>query len=307
MGGHDEALSELRIGDLLTFLAVHRTSSITGAARELKVTASQVSKAIARMEASSHLTLLSRSTRGVTLTEAGQRILPHVDAAVSQLRLVKPRTDDDAPMQLTVAGPSYLVTLLLPVIATCQPRLRVRSLELPPALVRAHAADNFFDLALLTSGMNRLPATWTSERVGTIRKGLLAAPSVAKRLGPPPIAAERLRDLPFISPIYVSGGQFVGVDDDCPIRADDRRLGHQTQTLLTALELAVHSTQVVFGPLVSARRYLDAGTLVEIAVKDWNVSEELFLACNGDRVRARLRTAVAEAIRGVLDAGGATA
>ena len=296
----DEALSDLRIGDLLTFLAVYRTSSITSAARELKVTPSQVSKAIGRLEASSRLTLLTRSARGVSLTEAGQRVLPHVQAAIVQLRSVKRRAEPDAPMQLTVAGPSYLITLLLPEIAACLPRLRVRSLELPPALVRAHAAENFFHLALITSGMNRLPSTWTTERVGVIRKGLLATPAVARRLGTPPVAEDRLRELPFISPVYVSGGQFVPVDDDCPLGTDERVVGHQTQTLISALELAARTGQVVFGPLVAARRFVAAGTLVEVPVHGWDVREELYLACNVDRVKARVRTAVATAVREAL-------
>jgi DNA-binding transcriptional LysR family regulator len=45
-----ESLADLRVGDLMTFLAVRRSGSITAAARELKVTPSQVSKAISRLE-----------------------------------------------------------------------------------------------------------------------------------------------------------------------------------------------------------------------------------------------------------------
>ena len=43
-------VADLRVADLLTFLAVVRSSSLTAAARERRVTPSQVSKAITRVE-----------------------------------------------------------------------------------------------------------------------------------------------------------------------------------------------------------------------------------------------------------------
>ncbi|MFN2614448.1 MAG: hypothetical protein ABR552_06475, partial [Actinomycetota bacterium] len=42
---------------------------------------------------------------------------------------------------LTFAAPSYLTALFLPVIVEVLPQQRVRGLELPPALVRAHATE----------------------------------------------------------------------------------------------------------------------------------------------------------------------
>ena len=87
MASRADNLGELRVGDVLTFLTVCRTGSITGAARELHVTASQVSKAISRLEAMLRVRLLSRSSRGVALSEAGHRVRPHLHAAVSRLEL----------------------------------------------------------------------------------------------------------------------------------------------------------------------------------------------------------------------------
>ena len=139
-----DRIGELRLGDLSTFLAVRRAGSITGAARELRVTPSQVSKAITRLESALRVQLLSRSSRGVALSETGRRVLPHVETAVARLLLIG-RAEAEALPELTVAAPSYLLGQFLPTIASSQPQLRVRGLELPPALVRAYAAENFFD------------------------------------------------------------------------------------------------------------------------------------------------------------------
>jgi DNA-binding transcriptional LysR family regulator len=290
-----DGLSEVRVGDLVTFLAVQRSGSITSAARELRVTPSQVSKAIARLEEHLHLKLLSRSSRGVALSETGQRILPHVEGALTRLRMVR-RIDGEGEVELTVAAPSYLVGVFLPRLAESQVGARVRGIELPPALIRALAAQNVFDVALLPSSADRLPSSWTSEPAGELRKALFGTPHMQKRLGPGPISADRLKDVPFVCPIYNAEGAFVAVDDDCPLALSERRLGHEAQTIGLALELAARTDQLVFGPVVAARRHLAEGSLVEIRVRGWNVTEPLHVACNGDRVLSRVRAAALKAV-----------
>jgi DNA-binding transcriptional LysR family regulator len=301
MGGPFDSLSELRVGDLLTFLAVQRSESITAAARELRVTPSQVSKAIGRLEEQIHVKLLARSSRGVSLSESGRRILPHVESAVARLRQIR-RADTPEEVELTFAAPSYLTGIFLPAIATSMPQLRVRGLEMPPALVRAYAAENFFDMTLLPSGLERLPSTWVATHAGTLRKVLLGTPQMARRLGPPPVAVERLEKVPFIGPVYNADGQFVPVDDDCPLPHTDRLLGHEAQTIGLALELAARSDQLVFGPAIAAKRHLDAGLLVEITVRGWDVVDPLYLACNGDRVLSKVQSTILRTVQGELAA-----
>src|SRR5580704_7120773 len=142
-------LHELRLADLLTLLAVHRTGSISGAARELRVTPSQVSKAMARLERHFGVRLLSRGARGVVPTPAGRQMLPRIAHAVQELQATAVVREDQAPSQeLTVAGPSYLVANVLPAITELLPRTRVRSLELAPAVLRSRLAENVFDVVL---------------------------------------------------------------------------------------------------------------------------------------------------------------
>jgi DNA-binding transcriptional LysR family regulator len=295
-----DRLGELRLGDLATFLAVRRSGSITAAARELTVTPSQVSKAIARLEHTLRLQLLTRGSRGVCLSEAGLRVLPHVEAAVARLLAVG-STNAEAT-ELTVAAPSYLLESFLPTIERAQPQLHIRGLELPPALLRAYSAEDFFDVCLMHTGMDRLPPSWSSVHVGEIRQALFASPALARELGAQPLSVDRLRTVPFISPVYYADGHLVPAQDDCPLTRSDREVGHQVLTVVLALELATRTDQVVFGPCIAARAHLAAGTLVEVRVQGWNVRSPLYLACSGDRVLARVRNAVAEALRADLSA-----
>ena len=292
-------LANLSLGDVLTFLAVTRHSSLSGAARELDVTPSQVSKAIARLERQLKLTLLSRGGRGIAISDAGQRAIPFLEEVVTKLRELRHEHKSSSP-EVTLAAPSYLSYAFLPLIAQALPGLRVRGLELPPSLLRAYAGDNFYDVTL-TAGPVRLPSSWMSVRVGNIRRALYGTPALAAQLGPSPVNPERLLPVPFISPVFQNNGHFVPIDDGCPLGLGERQVGHEVATIGQALELARVTGQVVFGPALAARPYLDRGELVEISVRGWDCSDPLHVACNMDRVLARVQAAIVEVVRSSME------
>lgn len=291
-----DVISELRVGDLTTFLAVRRSGSVSGAARELGVTPSQVSKAISRLEATLRVRLFSRGARGVALSDQARLLLPHIEGAVANLQLLE-RRETASITQLTVAAPSYLISSFLPAVAMCQPQLQVRGIELAPALVRAYAPENFFEMAILARSADRMPVTWVNVKVGEIRSGLFGSPELAKKLGPLPTSVEKLRSIPFVTPIYYADGRYFAVDDDCPLTLAERKPGHAAQTIGIALEVAAQAEQLVFGPVMATRRFVATGALVEIPVRGWSVSEPLYISCNADRMLAKVQTAVVRAVR----------
>src|SRR5918994_4811206 len=66
------------LNDLLTFLAVARERSFTKAAAQLGVSQSALSQTIRQLEERLGLRLLTRTTRSVSPTEAGERLLRSV-------------------------------------------------------------------------------------------------------------------------------------------------------------------------------------------------------------------------------------
>jgi DNA-binding transcriptional LysR family regulator len=64
---------------------VARLGSFSAAARELDVAPSVVTKRITRLEERVHTRLIVRSTRGLTLTQAGERLLPRFLRVVAEL------------------------------------------------------------------------------------------------------------------------------------------------------------------------------------------------------------------------------
>jgi DNA-binding transcriptional LysR family regulator len=289
------------LSDLHTLLAVQRTGSISGAGREMRVTPSQVSKAIARLERYFGVRLLSRGARGVAPTAAGRQVLPRIANAVAELRASSSGGRTETPLvELTLAGPSYLVGHVLPALVGLLPSVRVRGLELAPAHLRAYLAENVFDVALAPGGMDNRLAAWTDDVVGTCRSTLLARPSFAKRLGPTPLTPERVRSLPFVGPARVGGDRFALVGDDCPIAWEKRWIAHESQTVAGALEVVSRADLVVFCPVLAATRLLSTGEVVELPVVGWDVREQLHVLCSGDRVLSRVQQAVVQAAEEAL-------
>ena len=291
-------VSDLRVADLLTFLAVVRSSSLTSAARERRVTPSQVSKAITRVEAHFGRKLVERGSRGVVLSEAGRLIVPALESVVGQLESARASSPEGAEM--TVGAPSYLQPALLPVLGAAAPNVRLRAFELPPSLLRANAQDDGFDILLLPGGGEHLPASWVSDHVGDLRRGLFASPGLRNKLGKGAVSLARLAEVPFIIPIFRQHGRVVPIDDDFPIPRAQRKIGHQVQTFFVALELAAQLEQLAFGPAIAAQRHIVSGALVEIPIEGYTATEPLAFACNVDRVSSRARTAFCTALRATM-------
>jgi DNA-binding transcriptional LysR family regulator len=73
--------------DLLrSFLVIAQTGNLTHAADRLGRTQSAISVQLRNLEESLGTTLFDRSVKGMTLTDAGERLLPKAEAAVTQLQ-----------------------------------------------------------------------------------------------------------------------------------------------------------------------------------------------------------------------------
>jgi DNA-binding transcriptional LysR family regulator len=299
-------MNELRIADVATYLVVLRSGSLSGAARELKVTTSQVSKALSRLSDVLRQPLVVQSGRGIAITDEGRRLRPQLQELMDRLQRLQRGELAVAP-QLTVAAPSYVLSYFLPHIVRALPDLRIRGLELPPALIRADANAGYFDVALSTH-IDTMPEAWVTGEVGQLRKAVLASPPMLGRLRPLPLEVDALRELPFVGGIMVINGQVAPTEDDCPLPRQERLIGHEAPTIRVALTLAASSDQLVFGPVIAATEYLRDGLLNEVPVRGWKLSDPLLLACHGDRVRSTTQRLLERVVRAAHDRlGGASA
>ena len=136
---------------------VARAGSFAGAAAALHHTPSAVSQQIAALERGAGIMLVERSTRGVTLTDAGRALLAAADAIHAELQLAAQRLRALAaggPQALTVvtfpsAGEPLLAPALTAMTAEAGFRVEVTVIEAEPDQALGAIRDGQADLALV--------------------------------------------------------------------------------------------------------------------------------------------------------------
>lgn len=79
----------MELTQLKVFAAVERAHGFSAAADALEMSPSSVTRAVANLEASLGVRLFQRTTRSVTLTEAGERFLARISPALEELDAAK--------------------------------------------------------------------------------------------------------------------------------------------------------------------------------------------------------------------------
>ena len=114
-------MSQIPLADLDAFVAIARVKSFRAAAKLRGVSASALSEAMRRLEGRLDLRLFNRTTRSVTLTDAGARLLERlvpalaeVAAAIDGVNILR-----DRPVgRLRLNVPGIVARFILPPIAT---------------------------------------------------------------------------------------------------------------------------------------------------------------------------------------------
>jgi DNA-binding transcriptional LysR family regulator len=142
----------INLRQLRAFVSIGRLGSFTKAAEALHATQPALSAQIRELEESLGVKLFDRSTRSVTLTQAGEDLMPSVDTVLTDLSSVVARARDVARRntgRVTVAAlPSLAATLMPQVIARMREAhpgiavvVRDALAERAIALLRADEAD----------------------------------------------------------------------------------------------------------------------------------------------------------------------
>jgi DNA-binding transcriptional LysR family regulator len=112
-------MSDLDLADLDAFAAVARARSFRSAARLRGVSASSLSEALRRLEARLNVRLLNRTTRSVTATEAGERLLERLNPALREVAAAIDAVNsfrDNPTGTLRLNVPTVAARLILPPI-----------------------------------------------------------------------------------------------------------------------------------------------------------------------------------------------
>ncbi len=180
--------------DLRIFARVAEAESFQQAANQMRMARSSVSTRIGQLEKELGVTLFNRSTRRISLTDAGRTLYQHWQTIALDIgeALAAVRGADQTPMgRLRVSMPSSLGAALMP--ALVGDFLRVwpeLTMSLDFREQQVDVVGKAFDAVIRCA--QKLPdSRLTARRLITTRRVLVASPEYLKRHGAP----KRIKDL----------------------------------------------------------------------------------------------------------------
>lgn len=259
-----------RFSSLRVFVRIARSGSFSRAARELGLSQPSVSRIAAELEQEIGVALFTRTTRAVTLTEAGSDYLARIEPILAALEEADhvARGSGELRGQLRVALSSSLaireVVPLLPPFMAQHPALK---LELLMNDQRQDLVQEGADLALRFGALPDSSAT--ARRLATSPRMLVAAPSYLARCGTPSTPAELSGHAVILGPTGLRTWEFLQGGRSASIRVESR-----LQVGLN--EAAIASATVGLGIVQTSRwgcrAELGSGQLVQL-LSDWNTGQ----------------------------------
>ena len=187
----DKSLDQLK--RMAVFAEVVAAGSLTAAARRLGMTPSAVSQHLRQLEQALGLALLHRSTRRLTLTEAGERYHAGCAAMVAAARAAEQalvRLRDEPEGELRLAAPVGFGSLLASALAPLRgyPKLTLRLLldDMLIDLIEARV-----DIALRVGEL--ADSSLVARKLGSMPRQLCAAPAYLAERGWPAAPQDLLR------------------------------------------------------------------------------------------------------------------
>ncbi|MEO9685042.1 MAG: LysR family transcriptional regulator [Tateyamaria sp.] len=230
---------QTRWDDLRVFLAVVRAQTLSGAGKQVRLDAATVGRRIARLEEGLNAVLFIKSPQGYALTEIGERLVAHAEAAEAAMRGA---TDDVATQrdqalagqsaglsgQIRIGAPDGCANFLLPQVCAAltakHPDLDIQIVALPRVFnLSRREADMAIGVSAPTAGQ------LTVQRITNYKLHLAA--SDAYLAGAPPL--NDLKDL--------NAHRIVGYIPDMIF---DRELDYLADVGVTRVPLASNSVAV---------------------------------------------------------------
>lgn len=178
--------------DLTAFVSVAESGSFTAAGNKLERDASVISRRVSQLEKSLGVRLLVRTTRSVTLTEAGTYFLRRARSALDELAAASREVGDFASKPQGVLRVSLPVTFGREIISPLLPDFL---LAYPDIRLDAHFLDRRVDIvaegfdAVIRVGVIR-DSSLIGRQLGSFRSLLVASPEYVSRRGSPVVPGD---------------------------------------------------------------------------------------------------------------------
>jgi len=288
----------LSLVQISTFLTVVETRSFRHAAERLHISQPAVSARVSNLEAILGVRLLNRTTRSVTLTREGERLVAAASRTLAELHSLADQLREEAALQrgrvVLGALPSMAATLLPPALAAFRKRFPGVSVELYDSYVGRvleYLTSGQVDLAVMSHvppqrGLSFTPL-FRDECLIVVPRG---HPLSRRRA----VTLAEVGAYPLILPARGTG--FRETVEAAFVRADAPMRGvHEAFNLSTLLGLAEAGFGITFVPSIFAAK-LDLSRCRTLHVKGPPMSRDIGIVV----VRGRSLSPAAEALSDFL-------
>ncbi len=275
---------------LETFQTVARLGSFSEASRRIDVPASTISRQMSRLEEELGVQLLNRSTREVTLTEAGRVYLAHIEPIVERLRQA-----EQAARELH-AEPQGTLRVALPlfggddfferVLAGFMQRYPDVRLDLFLSNRVVDLIGERIDVALRTG--NLTDSTLRVRQLVRVRRTLVASPAYLEAHGVP----QSVEELEEHACLVYSNPR-----PRWPLRTEDNTLEPVARMRADDLDILLRATLAGHGlavlPELMVQGYIERGELKPVLEEEVGDTHGLFVVWpSGPHMSAALRAFV---------------
>lgn len=250
---------------LRVFAAVADAKSFAAVAERMGLSAAMTSKHVQHIEAKVGARLLNRTSRRVSLTEAGALYLAAVRPLLEGLDEVGARLANatiDPRGTLKISLPVWLAEPdFVRVLAAYRTRYPEVTLDLDLSGRRVNLVEDGYDLALRVSPA--LDEGLIARRLADITFHMVAAPALLDRIGRPKEMTD-LTGAPFLaySPVSTGGRVRLGLGPDAPEVRMTPVLQSANETVL--FQAALEGMGIAIMPHLVARRHLAEGRLEQL-------------------------------------------
>ena len=261
-----------QLGELMAYAAVAEERSFTRAAAKLGMTQSSLSHLVRRLEASLGVRLLSRTTRSVAPTEAGERLLRTLRPALNEIdheiaSLSELRDKPAGSIRITTAEHAAQ-TILLPVLAKFLPHYPDINVEIAIDYGLTDVVAERFDAGIRIG--EQVAKDMVAVRIGPpIRMAAVGSPAFFSNLRLPKVPQDLADHRCINLRLPTAGGlyawEFAKGGRDLKVRVE----GQVTVNDITmALRAARDGLGIAFVPDDLVRADVEAGRLVRV-LGDW--------------------------------------
>jgi DNA-binding transcriptional LysR family regulator len=260
------------LNDLLAFLAVARERSFTKAAAGLGVSQSALSQTIRQLEARIGLRLLTRTTRSVSPTEAGERLLrtvgPRLDEIEAEIAALSELREKPASTIRITAGDHAIESILWPKLERFLPQYPDIKVELSIDYGLIDIAAERYDAGVRLG--EQVAKDMISVRIGPdTRFVVVAAKSYLARHAPPQVPQDLVGHTCINLRLPTYGGlyawEFEKDGQELRVRVEGQLVFN---SIFQVLNAAVAGFGLAHVPEDLAQPYLAKGRLKQV-LADW--------------------------------------